>query len=222
MMHGFVMDQKIRSSGYPSSLYRHAPAVLVWRCTLRATLLQPQDILVEVELRHLDIRLIILSRIERRLLFIHYRHTTLALAIEECPFRTRPWHIQSKRLAVSGVFVEEEVPRAIRLLGSFLHNALALARLQLGKALGACGFHPWRRLALLGPQIILKTLLAFDWRRRNAVALARLFVKLGAVRTTRFIGRNTFALAGIIRITDKALLARRIAFPPDRFIAFRA
>ena len=75
---------------------------------------------------------------------------------------------------------------------------------------------------MLGPQIILKSLPAFDWRRRNAFALARLLVKPGAFRATRFIGRNTFALAGIIRIADKTPLARRIAFPPDRFIAFRA
>ncbi len=129
------------------------------------------------------------------------------------------------RFALARVPVEDKVPRAILLLRGLLNNALALAVLQLGEAPGAGGFHPWRRLALLGPRIVLKALLALDRRRRwrrNALTLIRLRVQLGALRAVRFIIRDALALLGIVGVADKALRARRVAFSADRFIAFRA
>ena len=131
-----------------------------------------------------------LPGIKRWLLFRHKRHTALALAAEDGPFRAGLGDVQSERFALAAIRVEDKVSRAIRLL----HNTHALARLQLDEALGARGLHPWRWFALLGPQIILKALLALDRWRRNFIAVTCLQVKSGAVRASRFIARNTFAL----------------------------
>ncbi len=219
MMHGVVISKKQKPCA--SSLQRHAAALLVRGHALGAALLQillVQKVVVEVDFRQAQLRFaVIVLGLEFRLPLLEHRHAALAPAAEFGSFRTGLRNIQPYRFALAVVPVENEAPRAILLFRGLLDNALALAVLQLDEALGAGGFNPWRRFALLGPRIVFKALLALDrrrWRWRNPFALVGLRVQFGAFRAFRFIIRNALALFGIIGVADKPLRARCVAFVP--------